>query len=39
MSVRQVEKLIKRLQEDDAFLENWGSIQGTRFGKAKNKNI
>ena len=24
MSVRQVEKLIKKLQEDDAFLENWG---------------
>lgn len=37
MSVRQVEKLIKRLQEDDTFLENWGSIQGTRFGKAKKQ--
>ena len=37
MSVRQVEKLIKKLQEDDAFLENWGSIQGTRFGKVKKQ--
>lgn len=36
MSIKQVEKLIKKLQDDDEFLENWNSIYlGNKFKIAK----